>query len=88
MIELILRRVRGVAYVVDCKIDKEIYGVVISLDLALLYGYNALQILREAQERVSYLVEEFTSINVISVNVKARRVVHQAAIPPAGGAAT
>lgn len=76
MIEIILRRVRGVAYLVDCQIYKEIYGVVISLELALGYGFNAQLVLREAQERVSHLVEEFTSINVMVVNVKARRVVH------------
>lgn len=85
MIELILRRIRGVAHVVDCKITKEIYGVVIYLDLALLYGFNAQIVLREAQEKVSHLVEEFTSINVMVVNVKARRVVYQTAGQSAGG---
>jgi uncharacterized alkaline shock family protein YloU/adenylate kinase family enzyme len=82
MIEIILRRVRGVAHLVDCKIFKEIYGVVISLELALVYGYNAQLVLREAQERVSNLVEEFTSVNVMVVNVKARRVVHTGATTP------
>lgn len=76
MIELILRRIRGIAYLTDCKIFKEIYGVVISLELALGYGFNAQLVLREAQEKVSHLVEEYTSINVLVVNVKARRVVH------------
>ena len=76
MIEIILRRIRGVAGLVDCKISKEIYGVVISMELALGYGFNAQHVLQEVQERVSHQVEEYTSINVMVVNVKARRVVH------------
>ena len=86
MIELILRRIRGVAYVTDCKIFKEISGVVINLDLALVYGFNAQVVLREAQEKVSHLVEEYTSVNVLVVNVKARRVVHLAPQPGAAAA--
>lgn len=76
MIELILRRIRGIAYLMECQIIKEVYGVVINLDLALGYGFNAQLVLREAQEKVSHLVEEYTSVNVMVVNVKARRVVH------------
>ena len=88
MIEIILRRIRGVAYLVDCKIFKEIYGVVISLELALGYGFNAQLVLREAQERVSHLVEEYTSVNVMVVNVKARRVVHLNAAPNSAATST
>ncbi|MDD2533512.1 MAG: hypothetical protein PHC86_02285 [Eubacteriales bacterium] len=85
MIELILRRIRGVAYLTDCKIFKEIYGVVINLDLALGYGFNAQLVLREAQEKVSHLVEEYTSVNVMVVNVKARRVVHLSNVSSTAG---
>ena len=56
----------------------------IELELALLYGFNAQQVLREVQERVSGQIEEYTSVNVMAVNVKARRVVH-APITPRGG---
>ncbi len=76
MIEIILRRVRGCAGLVDFKVFKEVYGVIITLELALIYGYNAQLVLREVQERISRQVEEYTSINVLAVNVKARRVVH------------
>jgi uncharacterized alkaline shock family protein YloU len=44
-----------------------------------VYGFNAPQVLHEVQERISRQVEEYTSINVMSVNVRARRVVHAAA---------
>ncbi len=86
MIELILRRIRGVAYLIDCQINKEVYGVVINLDLALGYGFNAQLVMREAQEKVSHLIEEYTSVNVMVVNVKARRVVHLS--NPTGAATT
>jgi hypothetical protein len=79
MIEIIIRRIRGVAGLVGFKTETEISGVVIDLDLSLFYGFNAPQVLQEVQERVSRQIEEYTSINVIVVNVKARRIVH----PPA-----
>lgn len=83
MAEIILRRIHGVAGLVGFKAETEVYGVVIELELALYYGYNAQQVLHEAQERVSSQIEEYTSVNVMAVNVKARRVVHVQ--PPAAG---
>lgn len=79
MVEIILRRVRGVAEVIGFRAEKEIYGVVIDLELSLVYGYKAQTVLSEVQERVSGQIEEYTSIYVMAVNVKARRVAH--AIP-------
>jgi uncharacterized alkaline shock family protein YloU len=81
MIEIILRRIRGVDSLLYFTADNEIAGVVFNMELSLIYGFNAPQVLRDVQERVSQLVEEYTSINVISVNVKACRVVH-ASMPP------
>ena len=77
MIELILRRIRGVAGLVDFKTTTEVYGAVFTLDLSLYYGYNAQMILQEVQQKVSHMVEEYTSVNVMAVNVRARRVIHQ-----------
>lgn len=82
MIDIILRRVRGCAGLVDFNVSKEVYGVIFTLELALVYGYNAQLVLREVQERISRQVEEYTSINVMAVNVKARRVVHQSGTQP------
>jgi uncharacterized alkaline shock family protein YloU len=76
MVEIILRRIRGVADLVGFSAENEIAGVVIDLDLALVYGFNAQQVLHEVQEKVSAQIEEYTSINVMALNVKARRVEH------------
>ena len=64
MVEIILRRVRGVASVIDFKVVKEVYGVVIDLELSLYYGFKAPSVLAEAQKRVSSQIEEYTSISV------------------------
>ena len=48
----------------------------ISLDLALYYGYDAQKVLVKAQQRVGSAVEEFTSITMNSVNVRASRLIH------------
>ena len=79
MVEIILRRVKGVAGLVDFMIVKEVYGVVIEMGLALYYGFKAPTVLAEAQRRVASQIEESTSITVMAVNVKAMRVVHNTA---------
>lgn len=76
MVSIMIGRIRGVAGLVGFKAETEIAGVVIELDLSLYYGFNAPHVLQEVQERVSSQIEEYTSINVIAVNVRARRVVH------------
>ena len=48
----------------------------ISLDIALYYGYDAQEVLVTAQQRVGSAVEEFTSITMNSVNVRANRLIH------------
>lgn len=79
MCELILRRIRGVDGLAGFSTVNEIGGVVIDIDLSLYYGFNAQQVLRDVQSRISSQIEEYTSINVIAVNVKARRLVHSPA---------
>ncbi len=77
MIEIIISQVRGVAGLTGFTVRTEVYGVVLDIDLALFYGYNAPQVLQDVQEKVSSQVEAYTAINVMAVNVRARRVVHQ-----------
>ncbi|MEA4887855.1 MAG: Asp23/Gls24 family envelope stress response protein [Clostridiaceae bacterium] len=83
MVEIILRRIHGVAGLVRFQAENEIYGVVIDLELALYYGFSAQQVLQAVQERVSSQIEEYTAINVVAVNVKAKRVVYAQTAPPA-----
>ena len=82
MTELILRRVRGVAGLVGFEAGNDAYGAEIKAELALFYGFNAQEVLREAQNRIVREIEKYTSINVMTVDVRARRVVH----PPQGQA--
>ncbi len=76
MVEIMVRSVNGVAGLVGFRTENEISGVVIDLELSLIYGVNAQQALKETQERVSAQIEEYTAVNVMAVNVKARRLVH------------
>lgn len=72
---LILRRVEGLADVLDVQLTKEAYGVVFSIEISLFYGFNAQEIMKQIQQLLAREVERFTAINVMSVDVKARRVV-------------
>lgn len=77
LITIVLKDVPGFAQVVDFKSEKLTYGVAISLDLGLYYGYDAQEVLLNAQQKVGSAVEEFTSITMNKVNVRARRLVHK-----------
>ena len=75
-IKIVLKDVPGFAEVTSFKTEKQTYGVMISLDLALYYGYDAQKVLETAQQRVGNAVEEFTSITMNSVNVRANRLIY------------
>ena len=78
MTELILKRVRGVADLIGFEAGNTTYGAEIKAELALYYGFNAQLVLKEAQARIVHEIEQFTSINVMTVDVRAKRVVHVA----------
>ena len=76
LVRIILRKVPGVYDVIKFQAEKRVYGVVLSVDLALAYGYNAQDVLRASQERIGRYVEEYSSINMVAVDVRAKRLVH------------
>ena len=76
LIKIVLTDIKGVAEVTSFKTEKKTYGVAISVNIALYYGYDAQAILSEAQQRIGAAVEEFTSITINEVNVRATRLIH------------
>ena len=74
LISLLALRIEGVEQVVDTKIRKESYGIIINMDLSIFYGSSTQDILAEVQAAVSEGVEFYTSINVLAINVRAMRV--------------
>lgn len=76
LIRIILRKIDGVHDVIRFRTEKRVYGFAIFVDLALIYGYNAQEVLLAAQERIGRYIEEYSSINTVAVDVQARRLVH------------
>ena len=76
LIKIVLKDVPGFAEVTSFKTEKQTYGVMISLDLSLYYGYDAQEVLETAQQKVGMAVEEYTSITTNGVNVRASRLLH------------
>jgi uncharacterized alkaline shock family protein YloU len=76
LIKIVLKDIPGFAEVISFKTEKQTYGVMISLDLALFYGYDAQEVLETAQQKVGMAVEEYTSITTNGVNVRASRLLH------------
>lgn len=75
MIGFIIERIPGVAGMKSCRLSKEVYGVALDLQLSLYFGFNAQDVLGRVQARLSKQVEDYTSINVLAVNVRAVRLV-------------
>lgn len=77
MIALLVLEVEGVGAIKRCELDKQVYGLVISIEIALYYAYTAKDVLQAVQEHLASRLETYTSINILSVNVRAVRVMHR-----------
>ncbi|HZK29402.1 MAG TPA: hypothetical protein VFD19_04210 [Clostridia bacterium] len=74
LVGVLAAHVDGVERVVNQKVHKEPYGIILDLDLAIYYGSSAQSVLAETQTAVSAGVEHYTAINVLAANVRAVRV--------------
>jgi len=68
-------KVEGIHRVIRSRVTSYKDGVVIDLDVSLIYGRKIHEILREAQKMVSVDVENLTGLNVLQVNLTARTIV-------------
>ncbi len=75
LIRLLVKDVQGLARVYSVKVRKEVYGAILHVELSLFYGYNAQDVMLEVQQILLEQVENYTSINILSVNVSCRKVV-------------
>lgn len=75
MSKLVINEIEAVASLVYFNFKKVGAGLILEVGLALYYGFKAGEVLREVQQKLSYKIEEYTSINVLFVNVQAVRVV-------------
>lgn len=80
LVRIIMKKVPGVHDVVYFQSEKRVYGVVLSVDLELLYGYNAQEVLFTAQQKLGRYIEEYSSINTVAIDVRAKRLIHQDAV--------
>ena len=76
LIKIVVKDIPGIAEVTYFKSEKKTYGVAITINISLYYGFDSQKVLSEAQQRVGAAVEEFTSITITEVNIKADRLIH------------
>ena len=76
LVKIVIKDIDGIAEVTGFKTEKKTYGVAVSINISLYYGYDAQAVLSETQQRVGAAVEEFTSITINEVNVRADRLIH------------
>ncbi|NLU36563.1 MAG: Asp23/Gls24 family envelope stress response protein [Clostridiales bacterium] len=68
------QNISGVYKVQNCQVYSREEGITIEMDVTVIYGYPIHRILREVQEQVAEEVGYATSLNILAVNVTARRV--------------
>lgn len=68
-------KVEGIHRVIKSRVTSCRDGVVIDLDVSLVYGRKIQEILQEAQKLVTVDVENLTGLNVLMVNLTARTIV-------------
>jgi len=66
--------VPGVSKPPRVSLQAEPEGVIITAEMTLVYGVNILEVLRLAQQNIRRVVEDTTALNVLKVNVIARRI--------------
>lgn len=67
-------QVHGIARVARAAVESAPSGVTIELELILRYGFPIWEVLQAAQSKVKEAVEEMTALNVLAVNLHARRL--------------
>ena len=76
LIRITLSDLPGYGDILGFKSEKRTIGVVFNIDLALLYGFDAQKVLLDAQQKIGNTVEKLTAITVVSVNIRAERLIH------------
>lgn len=77
LVEQIVVQVEGISDLLDFRVYKQTYGAILNLGVSLYYGYNAQGVLTQAQTKLSKDVQYYTAINILSINMKAIRLVHR-----------
>jgi len=67
----------GVARVLKVLVESRIDGVEINVDVAVKYGYEIPAVLEQGQRQVKEMVEYMTALNVLAINLAARRLVFE-----------
>jgi uncharacterized alkaline shock family protein YloU len=64
----------GIAEVLKVAVDSRPEGVTINIDVMVSYGYRVIEVLRFAQRQARDIVDHMTAINVLALNIVARRI--------------
>ena len=76
LIEIVLKDIPGVGHLDGFKTENRTIGVVIGIEIALVYGYDAQDVLLNVQQKIGSTIEDLTSITIVAVNVRAVRLIH------------
>jgi len=64
----------GIAEVLKTTVESREAGVIINVDVVVSYGHPLLQVLRRAQQQARDMVDHMTALNVLELNITARRI--------------
>lgn len=80
IIKIASRDVAGFDRVIRSNVENKDQGILLHVDVSLIFGYYLPEVMEEAQKSIKSYVEHMTALNVIAVDIHAVRLV----LPEAG----
>lgn len=74
IVEKTVHEVEGITEVVRVLVESSSDGVYLQVDVSVRYGTKIMNVLAEAQKRAAEIVEQMTALNVLSIDIVAKRV--------------
>lgn len=72
MVENVAIRVEGINKILKFRMDNNISGITIDMDIAINYGAYIPEVLREFQTNLKEVLERLTGLNILKLNITAR----------------
>ena len=72
--EYVARKTEGINRLSRIRVESTISGMIIYMEVYVVYGYNIVNVLREFKQRTKKEIERLTTMNVQEVSVMAKGV--------------
>ncbi|HHY23178.1 MAG TPA: Asp23/Gls24 family envelope stress response protein [Clostridiaceae bacterium] len=75
--EHVILEIKGVSRISRFKVENNQEGIIIDIDLTIIYGYPIRPLLENIQKKVRYEIEKLTGLNIKALNLYAKNLIIQ-----------